>query len=273
MPKPESAPLLFELNRLTVYRGDRRVLHDLALQVRLGEHLVLLGPNGCGKSTLIKTLTRELYPLETNIPGYCYKVLGEELVDITDIRRRLGIVELDQLQRLSHEVTVRSVTGLELVLSGFYGTMGLWPHLRPSAQKKRRARALMRFLEITHLAARPVAQMSSGEQRRALIARALVHDPAALILDEPTTSLDPGAVREFRQLLRKLARDGRAVLLVTHHIADVIPEIDRVVMVKDGRIVADGPKRELLTSARLSKLFGTRLRVTKNRGRYDVSVD
>jgi iron complex transport system ATP-binding protein len=112
--------------------------------------------------------------------------------------------------------------------------------------------------------------MSSGEQRRAMIGRALVHDPEALILDEPTNSLDPGAVREFRALMRKLARAGRSLLLVTHHIADVIPEIERVVLLKDGRIVADGPKERLLTSARLSRLFGTRLRVLRRGKSYNI---
>ena len=115
--------------------------------------------------------------------------------------------------------------------------------------------------------------MSSGEQRRALIGRALAHNPDALILDEPTNSLDPGAVREFRALLRKLAKAGRSLLLVTHHIADIIPEIERVIMIKDGRVVGDGPKQAMLTSTRLSRLFGTKLRVTHMKGRYDVAAD
>ena len=113
--------------------------------------------------------------------------------------------------------------------------------------------------------------MSSGEQRRALIGRALVHDPEALILDEPTNSLDPGAVREFRGVLRKLARTGRSLILVTHHITDLIPEIERVILLKNGRIAADGPKARVLTSAAMSKLFGAKLKVTQRRGYYDLT--
>jgi ABC-type sugar transport system ATPase subunit len=155
-------------------------------------------------------------------------------------------------------------------LSGFFNSLGLWPHHRPTPAHERRARELLRFLDISHLASRPLSAMSSGEQRRAMIGRALVHDPEALILDEPTTSLDPGAVREFRTVLRKLARAGKSLILVTHHIADLIPEIERVIMMKDGRIVADGPKAKLLTSPALSKLFGAKLQVMKRGKHYDV---
>lgn len=249
------APLLFDFRQLTVYRGDRRVLHGLDLQVRQGEHLALLGPNGCGKSTLIKTLTRELYPVD-GARGFRFEVMGRADWDVHELRHMLGIVALDALHSLSHEVTLRSVTARELVLSGFFGSLGLWPHQRVTPERDRRARAVLRFLEIGHLARRPVAEMSAGEQRRALIGRALVHDPAALLLDEPTNSLDPGAVQEFRTLLRKLARSGRTLVLVTHQVADLVPEIERIILMKAGRIVADGPRGQVLTARALRELFG-----------------
>lgn len=249
------APLLFDFQNLTVYRGERRVLHGLDLQVRRGEHVAVLGPNGCGKSTLIKTLTRELYPVD-GAKGFRFRVLGRDDWDLQELRHLLGIVALDALHSLSHEVTLRSVTARELVLSGHFGGLGLWPHQRVSLAQERRARAVLRFLEIAQLADRPVAEMSSGEQRRALIGRALVHDPSALLLDEPTNSLDPGAVHEFRRLLRKLARAGRTLVLVTHQVEDVIPEIERAILMRAGRIVADGPRKEILTAPRLQRLFG-----------------
>ncbi len=266
---PSPAPLLLDFQHLTVPRGDRLVLRDLTLQIRRGEHVAILGPNGSGKSTLIKAITREIYPVDR--PGLRYELLGQADWDLNDLRDNLGIVTLDLLQSLSHEITLRSVTVRELVLSGHFNSVGLWPHQWVSAARERHAREILRFLEITHLATRPVSTLSSGEQRRALIGRALVHEPATLILDEPTNSLDPGAVREFRDLLRKLARAGRSLLLVTHHIADVIPEIERVIFIKDGRIIADGPKAKMLTSIRLSRLFGTKLTVVKSGRNYDVS--
>ncbi len=263
-----SSPLLLDFRNLTVPRGDRYVLRDFSLQIRRGEHVALLGPNGSGKSTLIKAITREIYPVDR--PGLRFQLLGQDDWDVNDLRGHFGIVALDQLHNLSHEVTLRQVTARELVLSGFFNSLGLWPHHRVQPAQERRAREILRFLEISHLAHRPVSTMSSGEQRRAMIGRALVHDPEALSLDEPTNSLDPGAVREFRTLLRKLARAGRTLLLVTHHIADIIPEIERVILFKAGRIVADGPKAKLLTSAVLSRLFGTRLKVMQSGRSYDV---
>jgi iron complex transport system ATP-binding protein len=268
---PSPAPLLIDFQNLTVARGDRRVLRGFTLQVRRGEHIALLGPNGSGKSTLIKLITCELYP-ETGPRGTRFQLFGQDDWTLEDIRQRIGIVALDLLQNLSHEVMVRQVTAREMVLSGFFNSLGLWPHHRPTPVHERRARELLRFLEIAHLASRPLSAMSSGEQRRAMIGRALVHDPEALILDEPTTSLDPGAVREFRGILRKLARAGKSLILVTHHIADLIPEIERVILMRDGRIVADGPKGRILTSAALTRLFGAKLRVVRCRGNYDIAT-
>lgn len=266
----DGSPLLFDFHGLTVYRGDRRVLKNLGLQVALGEHIALLGPNGCGKSTLIKTLTRELFPVEGG-RGYRFRVLGHERWDGSELNRLLGVVVMDLLHNLSHEVTLRSVTARELVLSGFFGSIGIWPHMRVSKQQDRRAREILRFLEIGNLAHRPVAEMSSGEQRRAVIGRALVHDPAALLLDEPTNSLDPGAVREFRDVIRRLARAGKTLVLITHHVSDIIPEIERVILMRGGRIVADGPKSHILTSTALTNLFGVPLRVVRNGSQFDIA--
>ena len=263
------SPFLIDFQRLTVPRGDRTVLRDFSLQVRRGEHVAILGPNGSGKSTLIKAITREIYPVDR--PGLRYELLGHTDWDVNDLRGHFGIVALDQLHNLSHEVTLRRVTARELVLSGYFNSLGLWPHHRVKPAQERHARAILRFLEISHLAHRAVSEMSSGEQRRAMIGRALVHDPEALVLDEPTNSLDPGAVREFRTLLRKLAQAGRSLLLVTHHIADVIPEIERVILMKAGRIVGDGPKARMLTSARLSRLFGEKLQVVRNGNRCSLA--
>lgn len=263
------APLLFDFRQLTVYRGERRALHGLDLQLRRGEHVAILGPNGCGKSTLIKTLTRELYPV-TDTPGYRFQLLGEEFTDITDFRRKLGLVALDQMLKLSYEVTERRVTGLELVLSGFFDSIGLWPHMRPTLAQRRRACAILRELGIAHLATRSLKEMSSGEQRRCFIGRALVHDPAALLLDEPTTSLDPAAVIDFRRTLRKLCRRDKSVVLVTHNVADLVPEIGRVLLMRGGRIAADGAPRRVLSSSTLSDLFGAPLRLVRTRGHYDL---
>jgi iron complex transport system ATP-binding protein len=264
-----AASLLVDFQHLTIARGDRDVLRDFTLQIRRGERVALLGPNGSGKSTLIKLITGELYP-DTGVRRMTFRLFGREEWALEDVRRRVGIVAPDLLLGLSHEVLARQVTARELVLSGFFNSVGLWPHHRPTPAHERRARELLRRLEIGHLAACSLAAMSSGEQRRALIGRALVHDPEVLILDEPTTSLDPGAVRDFCGVLRSLARTGKGLILVTHQLGDVIPEISRVILMKRGRIVADGPKTEVLNSPALSRLFGAKLRVVQRGGSYEL---
>ena len=261
--------LLIDFRKLTVMREDKAVLRNFNLQVRSGEHIVILGPNGSGKSTLVKLITCELYP-HAGVRDSRFRLFGRDLWALEDLRRCLGIVALDLLQNLSHEVAAREVTAHDMVLSGFFNSLGLWPHHQVTPAQERRAGRILRFLEIPHLARRPLSAMSSGEQRRALIGRALVHDPQVLILDEPTNSLDPGAVHEFHAVLRKLIRAGKSLVLVTHHVADILPEMERVILMKNGRIVADGSKTKVLTSAALSRLFGKKLRLLRNKQGYDL---
>jgi iron complex transport system ATP-binding protein len=267
--EPKRDGLLVDLENITVARGDKNVLRGFTLKMRRGEHVALLGPNGSGKSTLVKLITGELYP-HTGVRKWRFRLFDQDSWSLDDVRRRVGIVTLDMLSHLSHEITTREVTAREMVLSGFFNSLGLWPHHVVTAAHERRARELLEFLEITHLANRSMAQMSSGEQRRALIGRALVHDPEAMILDEATASLDPGAVKEFLGILSKLAQSGKSLIVVTHQISDLIPEIERIILIKEGRIVADGPKKKLLTSEALSDLFGAKLRVVRRKSSYDV---
>ena len=270
MSKLTFPSLLIDFQKLTVFRGDKAILRNFNLQVRPGENIVILGPNGSGKSTLIKLMTCELYP-QTGVKGARFRLFGQENWGLEDLRQKLGIVTLDLLQMLSHEVTAREVSSRDMILSGFFNSIGLWPHHQVTRRQKHRANEILRFLEIEHLSARPLSAMSSGEQRRALIGRALVHDPQVLLLDEPTNSLDPGAVHEFHLILRKLIRAGKSLVLVTHQVADILPEIERVILMKKGRIIADGPKEKILTSAALTRLFGKKLKLIRNRRSYDLT--
>ncbi len=258
-----SQPALLEMQSITVMRGSKRVLHNIGLQIGIGEHVAVLGPNGCGKSTLIKTVTRECYPLVQR--GSTLKLLGNDRWNIFELRSAFGIVSNDLMATCA-----RPITGEELIISGFFSSIGLWPHQHISEPMRERARELLRLLEVSHLADRNVDEMSSGEARRMLIARALVHDPKALILDEPTTSLDVFAQHEVRRLVRHLAQSGVGMILVTHHLADIIPEIERVVLMRGGRIVADGPKAEFLTTEALGALFGIDVTVVERDGFYHL---
>src|SRR6201984_2585118 len=242
MPVESRKPALLSLNRVTVMRGDRAALEDVTLRIDAGEHVCILGPNGCGKSTLIKTITRECYPLVNE--GSSISILGRERWNIFELRSLLGIVSPDLLASCTTDAT-----GRDVVLSGFFSSTRIFPHHHPDPMHLARADAALARLGIAHLAERPVAQMSSGEAKRTLIARALVHEPQPLLFDEPSNALDIGAQIQLRDTMRALARDGLGILLVTHHVSEIIPEIARVVLLREGRIVADGPTRDMLTSA------------------------
>jgi iron complex transport system ATP-binding protein len=255
-------PPLLELENVTVRREDRIALDRVSLSIAQGEHVAILGPNGSGKSTLIKLISRDLYPAQQPGP-WALRILGRERWRLFDLRHILGIVSNDWMQ-----MCTRDYSGHEIVLSGFFGSVGIWPHHPVTALMEEKTREVMDLLEISHLAERNTNQMSSGEARRILIARALVHGPQALVLDEPSTSLDLHATHELREALRKLACSGISMIMVTHHLADIIPEIERVVLIRDGRIFRDAPKREALTSSTLSALFDIDVEVLERNGYY-----
>jgi iron complex transport system ATP-binding protein len=242
------APLI-EFDNATVVLGGNTVLDSISFSIGVGENVAIIGPNGAGKSALIKTITRDYYPLSRD-EGASIRILGEHTWNLFSLRAMLGIVSSD-LQ----EVCNREITGREMVLSGFFGSIGIWPYHKITEEMESRAREILDFLEVAHLADHEMCAMSTGEARRMLIGRALVHDPRALILDEPANALDPHAARVFSATLRRVARAGKSIIMVTHHLHDIIPEISRVIMVMNGRVFRDGPKEDVLTEQNLSELF------------------
>src|SRR5690606_14225226 len=232
----------------------------------VGEHVAILGPNGCGKSTLIKTFTRECYPASGHGASHL-RILGREAWGVRELRGTLGVVTNDLVDECTGGMSSDfaalpgRVTARDTVISGFCSSIGVWAHHEVTPRMIAKAEDLLGRLDVAHLADRRLTEMSSGEVRRVVIARALVHDPSSLVLDEPTNSLDLGATSELRDAVRTIAQSGMSVLLVTHHLADIIPEIDRVILLQAGRVVDDGPKDELLTSSRLSDLFGVPVEV------------
>ena len=246
-----------EMRNVNVARGDRVVLHDVNLSIRTGEHVAILGPNGCGKSTLILTMTCQIYPMV--IPDMHVRIFGRERWDLTQLRRHFGVVVTD----LPGERTAVT-TGLDAVTAGFFSASTLWPNLHVTDEMRERAWEALKRMEAAHLADQLVGEMSAGEKRRIVIARALVHRPQQLLLDEPSNALDLAAQRELRETLRRLVSEGTGLVLVTHHLGDILPEIERVILMSGGRIVADGPRNELLTEARLSELFNAPVRIGRD---------
>jgi iron complex transport system ATP-binding protein len=261
MTQMQSPPPLLALSHVTVMRGEHRALQDVTLRVDVGEHVCILGPNGCGKSTLIKTITRECYPLANE--GSSISILGRERWNIFELRSLLGIVSPDLLASCTTDAT-----GRDVVLSGFFSSTRIFPHHAPNPALLEKADAALTRLGIGHLAGRPVAQMSSGEAKRTLIARALVHEPQTLLFDEPGNALDIGAQLQLRDTMRELANDGLGILLVTHHVSEIIPEIERVVLLRQGGVIADGAKEQILTASQLSALFNTKLELARRDGYF-----
>jgi len=260
---PDSRTPLLDMRNLRVMRGGKVVLDDFNLCVHADEHIAVLGPNGCGKSTLIKTITRECYPVVRGRSTMA--ILGEKSWNIFELRSLLGIVSNDLMSMCTGEAS-----GLDVVLSGFFSSTRIFPNHSVDARYRRQAEVTLDQLGVAHLAERPVEEMSSGEAKRVLIARALVHKPRALLFDEPSNSLDISAQRSLRETMRALAKSGIGIILVTHELPDIVPEIGRVLLMANGRIVADGPKDEVLQEERLSGLFGLKVQFGQRDGYYHI---
>lgn len=253
---------LLELRNATVLRDGHTILQIDHLVLNEGEHVAILGPNGSGKSTLVGLLTRDVRPVYRP-ESPCVLLRGRALWNLMEARRLLGVVSNVLQEEYDRRVTVR-----DAVLSGYFGSIGLYREHELTAAMRARAEELLALLGVSANAERTMDTLSTGEARRALIARALVHEPAALVLDEPCDGLDPHATWAFLRTLRELATPERSLMLVTHHVDDIVPEISRVIMLKDGRIVADGSKRDVMTSERLSELFGYSAKLEEREGVY-----
>jgi iron complex transport system ATP-binding protein len=257
------SPALIEFEKVSIARGSVTAIRDVSLKIGVGEHVAILGPNGCGKSTLVKAISKECNPVYEE--GSWVRVFGRDDWNVFELRTMLGIVSNDLMERCT-----RMVSGREIVLSGFFSTIGLWGYNEITPEMIERADHALAMMEISHLAERFTDEMSTGEARRVLLARALVHDPRALILDEPSVALDLSAQYELRAILRKLAQSGIGIVMVTHHLSDLIPEIERVILMSKGTIVADGPTRDVLTASALSALFGHPLELLERDGYYNL---
>ena len=267
-----------ELNHASVVLGETRVLDDLTLSIHVGEHTAILGPNGAGKSTFVKLLTLQQYPAvecdgvgrATDRPSI--RLFGQDRWDVFELRSQLGIVSADLHDRFVHGNSNGVLTGLDAVVSGFFATHGVFAHQRVTDAMRRWAMDALERMDAGRLARATLDTMSTGEARRVLIARALVHTPAALVLDEPTRGLDLVSRHNVMERVRAVAQQGTTILLVTHHVDEIIPEIARVIVLRRGRIASDGAKAEVLTAANLSHAFDAPLAVEQSGGYFHVRV-
>lgn len=263
MIQPDDTSLL-RIRNATVLKGPGRgkpVLDDLSLEIPQGQHTAILGPNGSGKSSLIKLITQDFRPLVSLERGPTVELFGRDRWDIFELRSLMGIVSPDVHSDLAAGAEGRALSGLEVVISGFFSTRGLQPYQHVSDDMVEAGHRALEFMEAAHLAEKPMQEMSTGEARRVLIARALAPDPPALLLDEPTTGLDMVATARFLGTLQRLARRGKTIIFVTHHLHEIIPEVQRVVLLREGKVHLDGPKTDVLTDENLSSAFGAPVQV------------
>lgn len=260
--KPQAMKLI-DIRDATVYRGDTRVFDNLSLSIDQSENTAIIGPNGAGKTTLLKLLNRELYPVHE--PDSHVRILGRERWNVWELRKNLGVVSHDlQTQYLGY------VRGIEVVLSGYYASVGVYDYQNFDDAQIENARKIVEWLGVADIGGRIFSTMSTGQQRRFLLGRALIHQPRHLVLDEPTGGLDLKATFQYLEIIRRLMQENRTILLVTHHIHEIPPEIERVILMSSGRIVADGPKEEMLTDERLSRLFGVPIHVVGANGFFQT---
>jgi iron complex transport system ATP-binding protein len=264
---------VLELTDASVIKADRRVLDRLNLTISEGEHTAIVGPNGAGKSVLVRLLTHEdraVAPADGSSP---VRVFGDDNWNVFELRSQLGIVSADMHQRFVSGNSEGRIRGEAAVVSGFLASDGILRYGTVTDDMRRRAAEALERMGAAHLAKRWLDELSSGEARRVLLARALVTAPRALVLDEPTTGLDLAARHDFMERVRQIARDGTTLILITHHIDEIVPEIERVVLLRDGRIAASGPKGEMLTAERLTDLFAAPVAIEEDGGYLYVHLE
>jgi len=256
---------LIEMQHVRVKRGKTEVFSDLSLTLPSDRSSAVIGPNGSGKSTLLKLIFRQLHPVGDE--NSVFNVLGQSAWEMDRLRQLMGMV--------SHELQTRvhkNSTVLQVVVSQFYSSLTTYAHQSYSAEQIDRAKNYIDSVGIAHLTETTFAALSTGEQRRCLLARALIHDPEYLILDEPTSGLDLKATHQYMETMSGLIDAGKKLILVTHHLEEILPEIGWFVFLKQGRLVAEGERNQMVTEKSLTDLFEIPIQLKEIDGRLSATT-
>lgn len=256
---------IIDFENLNVGYDEKIVLKDINLKIKQGEHWAILGANGSGKSTLMKVIQSEIHPRRDK--PFKKEILGKATYSIFELRKELGIITNDLHNYFAREAGYLS--GFEVVLSGHYSSVGIFTHQDFTKEQITKAKEVLEFLDIVDLKDKKVAEMSTGQLRKCIVGRALIHEPKAFILDEPTVGLDIKAQINFIKMLKKLSINS-SIILVTHHLEEIFEEIENVALIYDNTIYKSGKKEEILTSENLSKIFETKLTIGEKNNRYFV---
>jgi iron complex transport system ATP-binding protein len=256
---------IIDFKNISIFRNDKVILDSFTLKIGIDENVAIIGPNGCGKSTFIKLIVKDIYPSYIEEYYHC-KVFGEDNWSLEELRKKLGIVNSELQYSFNGEIS-----GFDMIMSGYFGSYKVYDGFSVTGEMVDSVERMSKFLGIGGLINKYVNTMSSGEQRKFLIARALINNPKALILDEPTNSLDVHSIQSLKVLMSNIVNQNKNIILVTHTVSDIIPEIGRVIMIKDGKIFEDGRKSEVLKKEKLEELFSMKLELIENNQNYTIS--
>jgi len=261
---PHRQQAILEVESLTIGRGTTTLLDRVSWKVETGQHWVILGANGSGKTSLLRAITGYLTPSDGEI-----RLLGERYgeSDWRELRRRIGMVSSSLGQMMSPEDTAECI-----VAGGLNAMIGVWGRI--AHKTKLRAAELLDQVECRQANGRCWEVLSQGERQRVLIARSLIASPEVLILDEPCAGLDPGARENFLEFLTRLRgrRHHPHLVLVTHHVEEILPVFTHVLVLRKGRVFASGRREEIMRQEVLNAAFGTRFRLSKKAGRYNLEL-
>ena len=256
-----------ELRNVSIVRNGNYILRSIDLDIFKGENVTVIGPNGSGKTTLIKLLRGDIRPYYDEENPALFRIFGLERWNLFDIRGRMGVVSMDLQSMFRPDTTVR-----EVICSGFFNSLDVFRNQKITPEIEAAAKASAVSMGIDDIYDREIENLSLGEMRRALIARALVTNPDLLVLDEPMTGLDIVMKSKFRSMFDILIDAGVSIVMITHELTDIPESVKRIVMVKDGTIFADGPKTELLNDEKVSELFDADIVVEENGGIYRMHL-
>jgi iron complex transport system ATP-binding protein len=260
MKNPMTTYPVVRLDNISFIRDHTTILHDVSLTIERGQHWAIIGPNGSGKTSLISIINGYHFPSEGEV-----QVLGRRFgrTDLRELRLHIGEASSEIKNMLHTQDTV-----IDIALSGRFATIGLYE--TPSLKDKLRAKILLEFFGLSEKEDRPFNILSSGEQQKTLLARALMPEPELLVLDEPCAGLDMGAREELLDAIQKMCDvpGGPTLILVTHNIEEIIPAVTHALALREGRIMAQGEKKEMLTGDVLSRTFDLNIEVQERCGRF-----
>ena len=254
---------IIRLENITVRRQGKPILDFVSLTINDKEHTAIIGANGAGKSTLVQVISQEIHPLWQ--PNSKRVIFGKERWHVLELREQMGIVSQALQYMCNSSFKVR-----QIVVSAFFSSIGLDFHHQVTEEMEELADRSLKELGVYHLSDKPMHTLSSGEARRVLLARATVHSPKVMLLDEAVSNLDLPAKRDYREALKKFTQEDKTLILVTHDLSEIIEEINRVIILKEGRLLKDGPKEEVLTEDVLSEAYGTQVFLSRREGRFNA---